>query len=328
MGRPKTINKDLPPRMTARPSASGPRYFYNVRDGGKIPLGRDKAEALRKWADIEAGHEQGAQSNTLGNAIRIYRRHGLPGKAAKTQAEYGKALDRLDAAFGAGRFSQIKPLHIRQYLDKRSAPVAGNREIAVLSALWNWARERGHTDLPNPCVGVRRHRERAREIYVTDADFRAVWDVAVPELQAMLDIARLTGQREADILKMRRTDIDAGHLWIRQGKTGKRIGIVIEGELAAVLDRALTRQRAATGPYIVQTDTGQRLTYAMFRKRFDEARKAGKQQWQFRDLRPKAATDLDDVREAQQLLGHASESTTAEIYRRRRGEKVRPAGRS
>lgn len=39
-----------------------------------------------------------------------------------------------------------------------------------------------------------------------------------------------------------------------------------------------------------------------------------------------AATDLDDVRAAKDLLGHKSETTTARIYRRLRGERVQPVG--
>lgn len=84
MGRPKTLHKDLPPRMTARPSASGLRYFYTTRAGGKIPLGRDKGAALKKWADLEAGG-QGAASDTFSAVLAAYRKNGLQGKAPKTQ---------------------------------------------------------------------------------------------------------------------------------------------------------------------------------------------------------------------------------------------------
>jgi len=61
----------------------------------------------------------------------------------------------------------------------------------------------------------------------------------------------------------------------------------------------------------------------MQRKRFDTAKLAAGTSEQFRDLRSKAATDFDDVCKAQQLLGHASKSTMAEIYRLRKGEKVK-----
>jgi integrase len=102
------------------------------------------------------------------------------------------------------------------------------------------------------------------------------------------------------------------------------VGIELTGELDAAVQAMLTRARTATGAYLVQTDAGQKLTYAMLRKRFDAARKAAGEAWQFRDLRAKAATDVGDVRDAQALIGHRSESTTAGIYRRLKGQKVRP----
>jgi len=310
--------------MVRRVMKSGTaHYYYLTRTSGKIPLGSDLAVAKLRWADLEAQGSILADDQFPG-ASRRYRREVLPGKSPKTQQEYSAALDRLDAAFEKFRLPQIRPLHCRQYLDRRSAKVAGNREMAVFSALFNWAREVGITDAPNPAAGVKRNTEGRREVYVTDEQFAAVWKQAGPELQDALDLARLTGQRPADVLKMRLSDITDGHLWVRQNKTKARLGIAIVGELADVVERCRNRPRKATGLYLVQTNTGQRMTYAMLRNRFEEARQKAGESWQFRDLRPKAATDLDDVRAAQELLGHRSETTTASIYRRLRGNKVQP----
>jgi integrase len=49
--------------------------------------------------------------------------------------------------------------------------------------------------------------------------------------------------------------------------------------------------------------------------------------FQFRDLRPKAATDLDSLhslKAAQKLLGHTTERMTSEYIRKRRGDVVQP----
>lgn len=325
MGRPKAKkNRDLPPRMSRRVMKSGAvHYYYRTRDGGAIPLGSDLSEAKLKWADLEKSGTIASADSWLSVSAR-YRKEGLAGKKPKTQHEYEAALDRLDEAFGKATLSQIKPQHIREYLDKRTAKVAANREIATLSLVFNWARERGITSEPNPCAGVRKHKEAGRDIYVTDDQYMAVWSVACPELQDALDLARLTGQRPADVRKMTRDDLVDGHLLVSQGKTGAKVGIQIIGELAAVIDRILKRARTATGRYLVQTDAGQPLTQTMYRDRFDQARKDSGQTWQFRDLRPKAATDIGNVRDAQELLGHASETTTAGIYRRRRGKTAKP----
>ena len=49
--------------------------------------------------------------------------------------------------------------------------------------------------------------------------------------------------------------------------------------------------------------------------------------FQFRDLRAKAATDTDEMsgtRDAQALLGHATEAMTAGYIRHKVGKKVKP----
>jgi integrase len=310
--------------MSRRVMKSGTaHYYYRTRTGGAIPLGCDLSTAKLKWAELEKRGTISPSDAWLTVSAR-YRREGLTGKAPKTQREYEAALDRLDGAFGAAALGQIKPQHIREYLDKRTAKIAANREVATLSAVFNWARERGITNEPNPCAGVRKHREAGRDIYVTDGQYQALWDVACQELQDALDLARLTGQRPADVRKMTRDHLVDGHLLVSQGKTGAKVGIEVTGELAVVIDRMLTRPRAATGRYLVQTDAGQPMTQTMMRDRFDAARAASGQTWQFRDLRPKAATDIGNVRDAQELLGHASETTTAGIYRRRRGKTAKP----
>lgn len=40
-----------------------------------------------------------------------------------------------------------------------------------------------------------------------------------------MDLALLTGQRLADVLKIKRVDIRDGALWVVQNKTGARLGV-------------------------------------------------------------------------------------------------------
>jgi integrase len=60
-----------------------------------------------------------------------------------------------------------------------------------------------------------------------------------------MDLALLTGQRPADVLKIKRTDIRDGALWVVQNKTGARLGIEVTGELAKLIERINSRPRAA-----------------------------------------------------------------------------------
>ena len=320
MGRPKTVFLDLPPRMTARKSKSGSvRYYYN-KGGKKLALGSDLNRARTEWAK----HENGIQGEgaTYSEAADRWEREELHKRAPKTQFDYLRALKTLYPAFKPFSLEQIQPLHVRQYLDRRSAKVAGNREIAVLSILFNWAREAGLTDKPNPCLGVRRNKEHSRERYVTQAEFDEVYARGDFALQDAMDLAYLTSQRPSDVLKMTRQDIRDGHLWVRQGKTGKRLGLRVEGRLKDVVERILARPRAVQTMFLISGDDGQRLTIWQLEGRFNKAR--GTADWQFRDLRAKSVSDEPDLSIASRRAGHANEKTTAEIYRRVKGDTLDP----
>ena len=110
-----------------------------------------------------------------------------------------------------------------------------------------------------------------------------------------------------------------------QAKTKAKLRIAIEGELATVIERI--RARAVVGVYLLTTRRGQRLSYQRLRWLFDRARDAAKVRFQFRDLRAKAATDMENLEHAQKLLGHATRDMTEHYTRKRLGEKVSPVRR-
>ena len=153
---------------------------------------------------------------------------------------------------------------------------------------------------------------------------RAVWENANETVQDAMDIAYLTGQRPGDVVKLNRSDIKDGSLWVTQGKTGKRLLIAIEGELQATIERIQARPRQATGLSLIQDDKGQRLTYFALRSRFDVARLAAGVSFQFRDIRAKSATDTENLAHAQKLLGHKTRAMTEHYTRNRKGKKVNP----
>ena len=62
-----------------------------------------------------------------------------------------------------------------------------------------------------------------------------------------MDLAYLTGQRPADILKLKRTDLRDGALWVTQGKTGTKLRISVVGSLSDVMSRILSRKSLLSG---------------------------------------------------------------------------------
>jgi integrase len=139
-----------------------------------------------------------------------------------------------------------------------------------------------------------------------------------------MDLASLTGQRPVDVLKLKRTDIRDGALWIVQNKTVTRLGIEITGELAATIARINAHPRKAISAYIIQDENGQPLTQCALRSRFDKAHTQAKVCFQFRDIRAKAATDTGDLANSQKLLAHKNREMTEHYVKARMGERVKP----
>jgi len=156
----------------------------------------------------------------------------------------------------------IALMHVRKYMDIRgqAAKVRANREKALLPNIFNKAREWGYTALQNPCQGARGFKETGLSRYITDAEFNQVKAQAHFTVIDAMDLALLTGQRPADVLKLKRTDIRDSALWILQNKTGARLGVEITRELALVINRIDERSRQSVGAYLVQDEKGQPLS--------------------------------------------------------------------
>ena len=135
---------------------------------------------------------------------------------------------------------------------------------------------------------------------------------------------------------MRKDDVEGGYLLVQQNKTGKRLRIRVnsDGEvnsLGKLLNQIAARNSKLVTSYLIVSKTGRRMTATMLRKRWDEARESAKTNallekdsvladkiaaFQFRDIRPKAASEIKDISEASLLLGHTKGDITERVYRR------------
>ena len=349
--RPKTTGSKLPPRMLKRERKlkSGKvwvGYYYNGRDEeGKrveIALGTDLQAAKRKWAELEC-KEVPPDASLMKFIFDQYERDILPKKKPSTQRENKQCLEHLRSGFARAPIDTITPQDIAIYRDKRTAPVRANREIALLSHVFNMAREWGYTKNDNPCRGVRKNKEAPRSYYAEADVWDAVYAAAAQPLKDAMDLAYLSGQRPADVLKMCKLDIRNDELHVLQNKTrhALRIRLHVDGELTqlgACVDRLQARQVKSMSGELICTEQGQPLTQKMLRDRFDAARKVAGENatkdlneglatrikaFQFRDIRPKAASEIASLEDASKLLGHTDKQITQKVYRRV-GELVKP----
>lgn len=331
--RPKKTAYDLPPRMLRRTKTlkSGKvwvGYYYNGRDEAgrrkEIPLGGDLAEAKKKWAELEG--KPVSRVVTMGAVFDRYEREIVPGKSANTQRAYSCALSFLRKVFRSAPVSQIRPQHIAQYRDARQKKANSIRiELAVFSSAFDCAREWGYTDRENPCRGVKKPAYKPRDFYAEKAVWDAIYSHAAPELRDAMDLAYLTGQRPGDVLKMQHSDIQDGELVLQQQKTGKKLRIMLAGtELEKVIARI--RKKKVGSFYLVSTERGRSLSIDMLQIRWRDAREKAAaahpeiaesiQKFQFRDIRAKAASDIQDLKDASALLGHTEQQLTENVYRR------------
>ncbi len=358
MGRKASTWNNLPTGMRARPR--GKKIHYYLDTGGKprreIPLGSDYVAAVQKWAELTAERKPAGAEYTFPDVAERYTRDMIAGKAARTQTDNMKEMAWLLKFFGSppAPLNSIEPVHIRQYMDWRMAEarkwanarrkpgespvpanfghVRANRDKALFSHIWNYARERGYTREANPCAGVKGEKELGRDVLVEEDLLAKVLAVAGKPLAFAIRLAALTGQRPADVLRMSESQISGGVLNIKQGKTRAKLRIDVTGELAELLRdvAAYKAQFAVHSLSVLVNEKGRALTASMFRSRFDAARKAAgvdKGAFQFRDLRASAATAVDDeagTRQAQALLGHTTEAQTADYIRHKAGRRVGP----
>lgn len=338
----KRNNRGALPAFRERKRSNGKTYCY-YDAGGKprqeIPLGTDYGIAIIKYAEFERDR---AADNRVREVITFkyvadrYVVEVVPTKAPATQKDNLRELKNLLAFFNdpPAPLEAIEPQHVRQYLRWRSvAPVRANREKALLSTIWNFAREMGYTSLANPCSGVKGNKEKGRDVYIEDSLYKAVYDNASAGLQDAMDLAYLTGQRVTDVRLMDERDIRDNQIWVKQGKTSAKRRIEVVGQLAVLIARIRIRKEILQGSssQLIVNEDGDAMTASMLRGRFDKAREAAgipKDEFQLRDLRAKAGTDKaeesGDILQARDQLGHTTVTMTEAYIRDRKGKKVMP----
>jgi integrase len=218
-----------------------------------------------------------------------------------------------------------------------------NLDRACLSAAYGWMlRQSGaYPGLQhNPCLkssGVQRNPETKRDRYVTHDEYREVFAVATRSERLLMELTYRTLQRpESDIvlwdMSVIVNDGDRRYLVFRQNKTRTRMRIALSHELEELIPRPAGNVVKLREPLVRRLD-GLAYTYSGLNsmlhrsiKTVNQARErkglARMEPFGYRDLKGKGATDMYYIAKApieqiQQLLGHASKTTT-EIYIKQR----------
>lgn len=306
-------------------------YFYDNRPNGKdIPLGSDYAQALISWDLIR--NKKPLTIGRIQEAIDRYKEKILPGLAKGTRQQYTTYLKQIEPVFGNAGWHELTLPVLRKYLDDRTKKVSANRELAVLSAIWQKAILWGMTEKQWPAVGVKdwKNEEKPRQVEVTDELFSAVYKQADRLLRDSMDIASATGLRITDV----RTVLmpTNGLLRVKANKTGKAAEFAVSE--SPVLTR-IVKRRESMKAYCVMllcTDTGRQASERMLLNRWNDAKEAAAfanpelaealKGLLNRDMRSRAADLSEDLESASKLLQHSNKKVTADHYRNK-PEKLR-----
>lgn len=250
--------------------------------------------------------------------------HVLPALGRRKVASITRAdVERLHRKVGVGRRD-------RKDIDRRGgAQGAANRTVALLSTILNAAERYG--DRPqrsNPCAGLKRFREQAKERFLTP-DERARLEAAfsraeqarkgepayvAPGAVAALRLLSLTGARSSEIttLTWSMVDLAAACLRLPDSKTGAKV-VPLTRQAVALLER-LHAQRDPDGELVVTGERGGPV-HNIQRAWRSVCRAAELEGVRIHDLRHSAASDALNAGVPLALvgamLGHRNTATTA-----------------
>lgn len=315
VGRNRTKNKHLPRRMYEKRGA----YFFVGKDNVWKPLGKDYPEALRQYAAILAGDAPG---HTVELLWAKYQAQALPKLAKKTQTNRRNDMKWPLKVFGEMAPAAIEPHHVWTYWRERGETEQARHEIRALSALLTFARQSGARSTENPCFNLRLPGAKGRDVYVTDAMFYAVRDVAPTMLGYAMDLAWCAGLDSGTIRRLEWRNVTKTGLLFERGKTKKLQQI--DGEDLVQILRELRQERPQVRRSIVCARNGLAYTEDGFQSAWQDAvakaMKLGRlkpdERYHFHDIRAKGGSEAESDEAAKDLLGHGDVQVTRKHYRR------------
>jgi integrase len=194
-------------------------------------------------------------------------------------------------------------------------PNMANRCLSLLRNVFEYALNIHVTT--NPCVGVKRHKESKRDRLLTMAELTAIYQVAVPRLQVIMELLVGTGQRIGDVLAIRRADLLPEGIQFRQQKTGAKVVVAWNTGLRETVERAKGLSKKTAALTLLHNRRGKTPDYRSVKEQWDTARdKAGVKDATLHDLRAVAATWAQQQgQDPTRLLGHTNVTQTVRYLR-------------
>lgn len=314
-----------------RVKAKGRVYWYHRRTGDRLP--DDETARILRVLEINEGLETPSRRVKVGSVeavANVYRANAaFKNLAPSTRQDYDNRLKLICSLWGNQPITAIQRKHVMALQDRfTDKPATADRMVTVLRVLLAFAVKREmRTD--NPAVGIGKLRKPSQ------VEGHKLWpDWAIEKFRSVHDgnmmgmaltLGLYTGQREGDVLRMRWSDIKAGYITVKQGKTGTVLELRLHRNLVAALEGTEKR-----GPFILTTERARPFTASNFRHHFAKAVKAaglGGLGYSFHGLRYTAAVTLADLGlSTHQIAAVTGHKSLAMIAKYTRGAEQRRLG--
>jgi integrase len=302
--------------------ASGKR----VRRSTRRTLKREAKEVLAGWrkqAATAAGSQ--ARERSFEDMMVAFLGHSRQTKRPKGYRRDLDATVHLRRHFAGQGLEAITRGPVKVYMERRSeegvASATVLRELAVLSAAFNYVRFELEWDVGNPVQGRKPKPAKGRVRWESRERIEALITAAGLEPQAcdhLPDFIRLavnTGCRKGELLWLQWSQVDLGLRAIRleaaDTKTAESRGIPLNNEACEVLARRLAyrNEHCPSSPWVFGHRDGSRITD--IKKGFATAcARAGLEDFRIHDLRHTFASwlvmDGAPLTEVRDLLGHTT----------------------
>jgi integrase len=260
-------------------------YHYAWRGGPRIMAKPHTRAYALEWARHSRGRADAPGTGTVAELIRSYvKSPAYTKRKASTRKGYDWAIRKIEEEFfdmplaALGKGSRKTILEWRDRF--ADTPRAADMLLAVFRTIISFAVDREDIE-HNPLEGVTKLSDPTRrDIIWTDEQIATFKAKAPARLVLALELARWTGQRQGDLLRLTWSAYDGTHLTLRQAKTGSSVRVLVAAELKALLD-----SQKRTAVTIVTNRSG--MPYKQgFRSSFAKAQAAAKIEGvTFHDLR-------------------------------------------
>ncbi len=290
--------------------------------------------AKRQWAMVSSiTPVAGTIGELLNDYIENFAKHR---RSPRTYQDHHEEKKHLIPVFGSMKASDLRPTHVAQYLMKRgrTANTRANREAALLSSAYSYGMRIGFAGVEfNPCHGVRRNEEHARERCPERWEIEFVKGLATETIAAVADLVQLIADRGKDIFKIMLDDLTVEGIRVRQTKRGSKRLVEWSDELRASVERIKALKRPVKSLYLITNEQGQPYTRKGFSSMWSKlVRKAValemiSEPFTFHDIRARAITDKEEaegLRAARDFAGHKTTRQTEDYVRNRKFIRTKP----